>query len=147
LHILPVFGYSGITKDLQKALAIFEEDDIKGALEPPEKELEELKIRHQEALSNQVKSLQQYQIITTMLALVLELPIYSERWSDRLEKTTNRTYRVTYVSTIKSKAPSQISWDKFMLLANSKYFPIGLVVNTSLCKNFEMLPLNLIALI
>lgn len=89
-----VFGYSGITKDLQKALAIFE-DDIKGALEPPEKELEELKIRHQEALSNQVKSLQQYQIITTMLALVLELPIYSERWSDRLEKTTNRTYRVT----------------------------------------------------
>jgi hypothetical protein len=40
-----------ITKDLQKALAIFEEDDIKGALEPAEKELEELKIRHKEAIS------------------------------------------------------------------------------------------------
>jgi type I restriction enzyme, R subunit len=36
---------------LQKALAIFEEDDIKGALEPAEKELEELRIRHREAVS------------------------------------------------------------------------------------------------
>lgn len=46
-----IVDYCGITKDLQKALAIFEEDDIKGALEPAEKELEELKIRHQEAMS------------------------------------------------------------------------------------------------
>jgi type I restriction enzyme, R subunit len=37
-------------KDLQKALAIFEEDDIKGALEPAEKELEELRNRHREAM-------------------------------------------------------------------------------------------------
>ena len=41
-----IVDYSGITKDLQKALAIFEEEDIKGALEPIEKEVEELKIRH-----------------------------------------------------------------------------------------------------
>jgi type I restriction enzyme, R subunit len=46
-----IVDYNGITKDLQKALAIFEKDDIKGALEPAEKELEELKIRHQEAMS------------------------------------------------------------------------------------------------
>ena len=46
-----IVDYCGITKDLQKALAIFEEDDIKGALEPGEKELEELKIRHREAIS------------------------------------------------------------------------------------------------
>ena len=43
-----IVDYNGITKDLQK---IFEQDDIKGALEPAEKELEELKIRHQEAMS------------------------------------------------------------------------------------------------
>jgi type I restriction enzyme, R subunit len=46
-----IVDYCGITKDLQKALAIFEEEDIKGALEPAEKELEELKIRHREAMS------------------------------------------------------------------------------------------------
>src|SRR5215218_5160331 len=46
-----IVDYSGITKDLQKALAIFEEEDIKGALEPAEKELEELRIRHREAMS------------------------------------------------------------------------------------------------
>ena len=46
-----IVDYCGITKDLQKALAIFEEDDIKGALEPAEKELEELRIRHKEAIS------------------------------------------------------------------------------------------------
>lgn len=45
-----IVDYNGITKDLQKALAIFEQDDIKGTLEPAEKELEELKIRHQEAM-------------------------------------------------------------------------------------------------
>lgn len=32
-----IVGCCGITKDLQKALAIFEEDDIKGALEPSDK--------------------------------------------------------------------------------------------------------------
>src|SRR5215208_2179996 len=46
-----IVDYCGITKDLRKALAIFEEDDIKGALEPAEKELEELRIRHREAMS------------------------------------------------------------------------------------------------
>jgi type I restriction enzyme R subunit len=46
-----IVDYNGITKDLQKALAIFEQDDIKGALEPAEKELEELKIRYHEAMS------------------------------------------------------------------------------------------------
>ena len=46
-----IVDYNGITRDLQKALAIFYEDDIKGALEPAEKELEELKIRHLEAMS------------------------------------------------------------------------------------------------
>jgi type I restriction enzyme, R subunit len=46
-----IVDYCGITKDLQKALAIFEEDDIKGALEPAEKELEELRVRHKEAMS------------------------------------------------------------------------------------------------
>jgi type I restriction enzyme R subunit len=46
-----IVDYCGITKDLQKALAIFEEEDIKGALEPAETELEELKIRHKAAMS------------------------------------------------------------------------------------------------
>ena len=46
-----IVDYSGITKDLQKALAIFEEEDVKGALEPAEKEIEELRIRHKEAMS------------------------------------------------------------------------------------------------
>ena len=46
-----IVDYCGITKDLQKALAIFEEEDILGALEPAEKELEELKNRHREAIS------------------------------------------------------------------------------------------------
>ena len=46
-----IVDYCGITKDLQKALAIFEEEDIQGALEPAEKELEELKNRHREAMS------------------------------------------------------------------------------------------------
>ena len=36
---------------MQKALAIFEAEDIKGALEPVEKEVEELKLRHTEAMS------------------------------------------------------------------------------------------------
>jgi len=45
-----IVDYYGITKDLQKALAIFEEEDIQGALEPAEKELEELKNRHREAI-------------------------------------------------------------------------------------------------
>lgn len=46
-----IVDYCGITKKLQKALAIFEKDDIKGALEPAEKELEDLRIRHIEAMS------------------------------------------------------------------------------------------------
>jgi hypothetical protein len=34
-----IVDYCGITRDLGKALAIFEEEDIKGALEPAEKNL------------------------------------------------------------------------------------------------------------
>ena len=45
-----IVDYSGITKELQKALAMFDEEDIKGALEPAEKELQELKLRHAEAV-------------------------------------------------------------------------------------------------
>jgi type I restriction enzyme R subunit len=46
-----IVDYCGITKELQKALAMFDEVDIKGALEPAEKEVQELKIRHSEAIS------------------------------------------------------------------------------------------------
>ena len=46
-----IVDYCGITKELQKALAIFEEEDIKGALEPAEKELEELRLRHLDVMS------------------------------------------------------------------------------------------------
>ena len=46
-----IVDYCGITKHLQKALAIFEEEDIQGALEPIEIELDELRIRHKEAMS------------------------------------------------------------------------------------------------
>jgi type I restriction enzyme R subunit len=46
-----IVDYCGITKELQKALAIFEEEDIKGALEPAEKELEDLRLRHLEVMS------------------------------------------------------------------------------------------------
>jgi type I restriction enzyme, R subunit len=45
-----IVDYCGVTKELQKALAIFEDDDIQGALEPVEKELEELRNRHREAM-------------------------------------------------------------------------------------------------
>jgi type I restriction enzyme R subunit len=41
-----IVDYSGITKELQKALAMFDEQDIQGALEPIAKELEELRQRH-----------------------------------------------------------------------------------------------------
>jgi type I restriction enzyme R subunit len=46
-----IVDYCGITKHLQKALDIFEEEDIQGALEPIELELDELRIRHKEAMS------------------------------------------------------------------------------------------------
>jgi type I restriction enzyme, R subunit len=46
-----IVDYSGITRELQIALAIFEEEDIKGALEPAEKELEDLRLRHLEVMS------------------------------------------------------------------------------------------------
>ncbi len=38
-----IVDYCGITKELQKALALFDEQDIKGVLEPFDKEIEELK--------------------------------------------------------------------------------------------------------
>ncbi|MGA8843543.1 MAG: HsdR family type I site-specific deoxyribonuclease, partial [Nitrososphaeraceae archaeon] len=46
-----IVDYCGITKELQKALAIFDQADIQGALESIDKELKELKIRHTEAMS------------------------------------------------------------------------------------------------
>jgi type I restriction enzyme R subunit len=46
-----IVDYCGVTRYLQKALAIFEEEDIKGALEPVEKEIEDLRIRRKEAMS------------------------------------------------------------------------------------------------
>ena len=46
-----IVDYCGITKELQKALAMFDEEDIKGALEPAEKELQDLILRHQEAIA------------------------------------------------------------------------------------------------
>jgi len=46
-----IVDYSGITKQLQKALAIFHEPDIKDVLIPFEKEVNELKLRHAEAIS------------------------------------------------------------------------------------------------
>jgi type I restriction enzyme R subunit len=46
-----IVDYSGITKELQKALAMFDEQDIKDVLTPFEKEIGELKIRHLEAMS------------------------------------------------------------------------------------------------
>ncbi len=46
-----IVDYCGITKELQKALAIFDEQDIKDALLPIEKEIQELKIRHKEVMS------------------------------------------------------------------------------------------------
>jgi len=46
-----IVDYCGITKELQKALAIIEEDDIKGVLEPTEKEFEELRLRHLDVMS------------------------------------------------------------------------------------------------
>lgn len=46
-----IVDYCGITKELQKALAVFEEEDIKGALEPSNKEVDELRLRHLEVMS------------------------------------------------------------------------------------------------
>ncbi|MGB9169464.1 MAG: HsdR family type I site-specific deoxyribonuclease, partial [Nitrososphaeraceae archaeon] len=46
-----IVDYCGITKELQKALAIFDEQDIKDALLPIEKEVHELKVRHKEVMS------------------------------------------------------------------------------------------------
>jgi len=46
-----IVDYCGITKELQKALAIFDEQDVKDALIPIEKEVHELKTRHKEVMS------------------------------------------------------------------------------------------------
>ncbi|WP_100182686.1 type I restriction endonuclease subunit R [Candidatus Nitrosotenuis aquarius] len=47
-----IVDYCGITKDLQKALEIFEEQDIQGALEPIDLELQELRLRHLQVMSH-----------------------------------------------------------------------------------------------
>ena len=46
-----IVDYCGITKELQNALAIFDYEDVKGALEPTEKEFQELKLRHAEIMA------------------------------------------------------------------------------------------------
>ena len=46
-----IIDYCGLIKECEKALAIFEDEDIEGALQPVEGELHELKIRHLEAMS------------------------------------------------------------------------------------------------
>jgi len=46
-----IVDYSGVTKELQKALEMFEEQDIEGALEPIEGILDELRQRHLNAIS------------------------------------------------------------------------------------------------
>lgn len=46
-----IVDYCGITKQLQKALAIFDEQDIKDVLTPFDKEVNEVKLRHAEAMS------------------------------------------------------------------------------------------------
>jgi type I restriction enzyme, R subunit len=46
-----IVDYCGITKELQKALALFDEQDIQDVLIPFEKEVNELKLRHAEAMS------------------------------------------------------------------------------------------------
>jgi len=46
-----IVDYSGITKELQKALEMFEEQDLQGALEPIDEFVEELKLRHADAMA------------------------------------------------------------------------------------------------
>lgn len=46
-----IVDYCGITKELQRALSIFDEQDVKGALIPIEKEVRELKTRHKDVMS------------------------------------------------------------------------------------------------
>lgn len=46
-----IVDYSGITKELQKALEMFEEQDIEGALDPIEELLQQLKYRYLEAIA------------------------------------------------------------------------------------------------
>ena len=46
-----IVDYCGITKELQEALAIFDEQDVQDVLVPFDTEIEQLKSRHQEAMS------------------------------------------------------------------------------------------------
>ena len=46
-----IVDYCGITKELQKALAIFDEQDVADVLIPFENEVTELRSRHKEAMS------------------------------------------------------------------------------------------------
>jgi len=46
-----IVDYCGITKELQEALAIFDEVDVQDVLIPYDTEIEQLKTRHQEAIS------------------------------------------------------------------------------------------------
>ena len=46
-----IIDYCGITKELQQALAIFDEQDVQDVLVPFDTEIEQLKLRHAEAMS------------------------------------------------------------------------------------------------
>jgi type I restriction enzyme, R subunit len=46
-----IIDYCGITKELQQALAIFDEQDVQDVLIPFDTEIEQLKLRHSEAMS------------------------------------------------------------------------------------------------
>lgn len=47
-----IVDYSGVTKELHEALAVFEEEDVKGALEPSNRDLENLEQRHLSAVAH-----------------------------------------------------------------------------------------------
>ena len=46
-----IIDYCGITKELQQALAIFDDQDVQDVLIPFDTEIEQLKLRHSEAMS------------------------------------------------------------------------------------------------
>ena len=60
-----VVDYYGVTKNIQKALEMFDAEDIRGAWEPDSSQLDELKVRHNNAMKN-VKGL------TEDLSMIIE---------------------------------------------------------------------------
>ena len=47
-----IIDYYGVTKNIQKSLEMFDDDDIKGAWEPDDEQLEILKMRHKDAMQH-----------------------------------------------------------------------------------------------